>query len=241
MIEQSGNQSPSADVNRENLRQSLLQKITNATECLEQSARQFDAEDASIEERSQFNEKVIQMLEHVLDAAKPQEKESLFIRNLVKPFHKYHQEAITLREELASERSSQGYTRRLLSDNEALVFVSLYQLDGYDLSRWQNQIQDLLRFNVARPVYSDEKAINKVIRAKTSRTSEGYLVVAIDKSGIIPSDDVEVSDIEQGPEASLIRLSETAIKRGELLEFIHLSRHYRVEDKKLILINTVGE
>ncbi len=231
MVEQQDKESPKANVSATDLKRVLLEKIKIATAELKEIQSHFDIEEASLEDQFNVNQKTINTLQTLLKFSKPQEKDSLFIRNLMKPFREHLDQLTSSQESLKGKISPKFYSRRMAAGHERFVFVSLYQLDGYDLARWERQIQDLLRFNVARPVYSNENEIKKMIRAKLSKTPEAYLVISVDESHIV--DGINSMDGEK----KLIKLNEKAIKKGEIVEFVHLSRHYKFSNGKLVLIN----
>jgi len=104
------------------------------------------------------------------------------------------------------------------------VYVSLYQAEGANISKWQNVVNSLVGYNVTRPVYKNEDDIQTAIKNKEFRQNDAYVAVKIRKDDILaPLTEKLPVDRYGNP---LLVLREGAIKLENILRFSHQSGTY---------------
>jgi intracellular multiplication protein IcmQ len=164
--------------------------------------------------------------------------ESLFLRNTLKPLREALDQANTVREELTGQDnvSEQELTELSLKDNEVLVYITLYQAGGSELSRWEMQLRSLASVLQSRPIYEQEEDVAKVVRKSMTLNSQGYVSVAVDKDAIIRSDGDDPRCDQYGSE--LLMINEGSIRGDEAIKmFVLGERHYRYQGGKLVAVD----
>ncbi|OGT68341.1 MAG: Dot/Icm secretion system protein IcmQ [Gammaproteobacteria bacterium RIFCSPHIGHO2_12_FULL_45_9] len=180
------------------------------------------------EERMYMLERVIQAIDRVL-AVGDDWRTSLFLRNLIQPLMKVRDEAEATKNEIAHAAIVQEEDILLPHDAE-LFFMSLYQVDGYNLPQWEAQLNSIEQYMAGRPIYAAEDAVRKGIRQKVSQVSEAYILVAVPSAYVLPPLPVPKVD-RWGSE--LVSLAGGAVTPAVILEFVHLGKRYRFKEGKL--------
>ncbi|MCL5260514.1 MAG: Dot/Icm secretion system protein IcmQ [Gammaproteobacteria bacterium] len=111
------------------------------------------------------------------------------------------------------------------------VFVSLYQVEGTNLQKWEQVLKSLCEHSITRPAYKDEEHVKQFIRSKADINHLAYVV-----TNIKPAD---IYQLEQTPVDSfgheLLTLKEGVIKAANIVEFVHANKkRYFYRDNKLI-------
>lgn len=179
-----------------------------------------------------LSQAIIDAVNHVMAAGNWEE--SLFLRNTLKPLKEIRAQAVTLRQQaMATAGSEEKYKLRPLSEEEMLVYISIFQSVGDDLAGWALQIASLRSHLLGRPVYTNEVDVRKVLRQKLLTDSEAYVVVAIKRTDI--EDSIHQFDRVDRYGNSLLTLKETAVKTTNIFEFVHHNKRYFYKSGKLIL------
>lgn len=211
-------------------------------DCLQQEQKQFsdiaqaffEKEKLSETDRTALLKTIVEAVDHVLAAG--DWNSSLFLRNVVKPLKQIQSEAKETLHLHAENHDHAAYFNVSLSLDEIMVFVLLFQSDGYNINKWAMQLRSLERYVVGRPVYQLEADVEKRIRLRAGSANEAYVGVAILKSEILTS---AASSLQKDPYGHvLLLLKETAIKKGRILFFVHQGIHYRFIDGQLIKIES---
>lgn len=172
---------------------------------------------------------VIGIIDRVLNAG--DWDSSLFLRNTVKPMKLLREQALEAIEFLNAAEDASLYQPAALEQDAVVIYVSLFQNQGDDLSKWALQLRSLSRYVLGRPIYANEEDVKKLIRVKVSRSSEAYVAVAIDKQ-FIQGGDVALKRTDRHGSA-LLNLAPGAIKTSNIREFVHMDKHYYFYDGKL--------
>lgn len=118
------------------------------------------------------------------------------------------------------------------------AFVSLYNLDGASIQKWEKILQSLDKQVVTRPIYTTEQAARMAIRAKTVRKNDAYAAFYLNKSNIIaPKDGKPPTDRLGNP---LLILKDTALKLENITRFCHESGVYLFRSNTLSRINDMN-
>ena len=104
------------------------------------------------------------------------------------------------------------------------VFVSLYSLNGNNISVWERLLANLPKNMVSRPVYSVEEQVKAMIASKEKKENEAYISFYIDKQDILNIGMEKHITDKLGHQ--LITLKDNAINVERMHIFHHLSASY---------------
>ena len=208
-------------------------------ECLDREARQFSdiarayfsKGQLSVEDKTGLLQTVIETVNHVSDAGDWQS--SLFLRNTIKPLMQIKAEAELELAKLSVKADDTEMKAKPLSELEVEVYVSLFQSDGYNISKWAMQLRSLDRYVVGRPVYQSEEGVQARLRARTQASAnEAYAVVIVKKTEILSAATGAVLKDQFGH--PLVTLKEKALKLGRIAAFVHQGVRYRFVEGQLV-------
>jgi CRISPR/Cas system-associated exonuclease Cas4 (RecB family) len=112
-----------------------------------------------------------------------------------------------------------------LAEDEALVYVYLFNAHGIDLKSWIKMLHPSVyyEYSVNRPIYGEKSHIEAVIRNKTSRVQHGYLTVAVKKDLILRKGDEGFKDNLGNP---LLKIKEGSLRPERLMSLTHNDHEY---------------
>src|SRR3990167_1244297 len=216
--------------------QELRQKLLD---CLDREAREFfevartyfTKDQLSQEDKTGLLQAVIQAVDHVSSAG--DWESSLFLRNTIKPLMQIKSEAEVELAKLSKKAEESQNKETPLSENEAKVYVSLFQSDGYNIGKWAMQLRSLDRYVVGRPIYGNEEEMLARLRARAqAAVNEAYVIVVVKKTDIQhPAHGAAMKDQFGNP---LVSLKEKALKFGRIAAFVHQGVYYQFVDGQLI-------
>ena len=175
-----------------------------------------------------LNTKVIATLDKVLLAEDWQD--SFFLRSTLKPLQQLRERVGALQEKLTEEAKLKE-KGTVLKDTQIPVYLSLYQSLGGQLSQWETLLYSLSRHVQGRPIYAERAAVEQLIRSKPNSIPEAYVVVAVEKEDIL-HEKMERTDRLGLP---VLTLKEGAIRTENILEFVHMGKHYQWQQKEMSL------
>lgn len=111
------------------------------------------------------------------------------------------------------------------------VYVSVYNAQGANLAQWERIIANLVNQSVSRPIYSTEKAVKEMIRAKPHLINEGYVSVHINKSDLLNPPNERAPRDKLG--SVLLLLKERTITKDRIRKFFHKSGIYEYKNGTL--------
>jgi intracellular multiplication protein IcmQ len=117
------------------------------------------------------------------------------------------------------------------AENQMEAYVSLYNVDGGNMSKWEKILLSLDKQIVTRPVYATEQAARASIRAKTARKNDAYAAFYLTKTDIIPPKDGKAPLDRLGN--PLLILKDTALKLTNITRFCHESGIYLFRNNSL--------
>ncbi|MCX7120171.1 MAG: Dot/Icm secretion system protein IcmQ [Gammaproteobacteria bacterium] len=216
----------------QDLKQQLL-------ECLDKEAREFSdfarkffsKETLSKEDKAGLLNAVITAVDHVMGAG--DWESSLFLKNTIKPLMAIKTEAELELAKLEIKASEQFASAAPVLEDEATVYISLFQSDGYNINKWAMQLRSLDRYVVGRPIYQNEEDIEKRIRLRAAGAgNEAYVVVTVKKIDIQSA--VNAAPLKDQFDHPLLLLKESALKKGRIIVFVHQGVRYHFVDGQLI-------
>lgn len=163
-------------------------------------------------------------------------KDSLFLRNIMKPLIDAQQEAQKVLDLLViREEEAKNLELPPVTDDQQLVYISLFQADGYDFLRWGMQLRSIERYLVGRPVYNEEKDVLQLIRSKETTPSDAYIVCTVNKTDI-QQDEWALKRKDANGQA-VLALANNSVTADSIREFVHMNKRYRLQDSKLIAMD----
>jgi len=93
-------------------------------------------------------------------------------------------------------------------------------------------LRSIKSYLLGRPVYQNEIDVQKVIRAKLAKTSEAYIVVAIDKTSI--RNEPHLPPRMDRYKNTLLTLKEGSVTADNIIEFVHMGKRYCFKNGRLV-------
>lgn len=115
-----------------------------------------------------------------------------------------------------------------------VIYISLYQSEGANLSKWEGALKSIEGHTISRPVYGREDDAKAFIRAKTRKDTEAYVAIYVDESSVIPPYLGKPVQDRLGHE--LLTIRQGAVMLSNVAEFVHEGKHYHFHEGKLIPI-----
>jgi Dot/Icm secretion system protein IcmQ len=181
----------------------------------------------------EINDQLLEILRHLM--AIGNWNASLFLRTANKKLQDIYDEALILSEQFkVSDKPDQALVHRgRIEEGYVLVYVSIYQADSYNMAKWETTLKNIQDYSIARPIYSSEEHIQEAIRAKSGSANEGYVIIYIKKSDIIPPYPGKLIEDRWGHE--LLTIRDQSLRVSNIVEFVHRGKHYELADEKLLL------
>jgi len=132
----------------------------------------------------------------------------------------------SVKENLAALKKSTEETSDVVSEDDMLVYVYLYNAQGIVMQTWQKMLQPSVyyEYSVNRPVYMEKSHIEAFIRAKPNKVQHGYLTVAVKKS------DVVIGETKDPIGHPLVKVKEGALHSTRMITFTHNNNDYVVNE-----------
>ena len=207
----------------------LQQLLQTQTQLIQAAIDEFNAEPTSDIARQALNNKLIDYLQPIID--EPRWQESLLLRNMLSDYQALYSQALQQRDSFANSGISSVDRRSLIKDDQVEIFILLYQVNGYDLSRWNTQLEMLLQKNLMRPMYATEEGVNIVLRARLLKTNDAYIVAIIQRDKLL--------ELSQGLrqvdryDQKLVYLADHALASDSFVEFVHLKNRYPIVNGRI--------
>jgi hypothetical protein len=127
----------------------------------------------------------------------------------------------------SSEPAQEKIAGGVMTEDETLVYVYLYNAQGILVNTWQKIITPKLFFeySVNRPIYSDLIGIESSLRQKANKVQHGFLTVIMKKADILPGDTKDASG------NNVIKIREGSLKFDRLVSFTHNDIQYTVNEE----------
>lgn len=129
-----------------------------------------------------------------------------------------------LEEQSELSQAVESASSEALQEDEALVFVYIYNANGLVLQSWQNMLipKAFYEYSVNRPIYIDKAHMEAFMRSKTNKVQHGFLGVGVKKEHMLEG---VLKDVLGNP---LIKVKEGALRFERLIVFIHNGQEYTV-------------
>ncbi len=227
----SAGSSNTAKAKEDVLKAHLLESLEREQKYFNELAEAFFAIKNRTEQHDlQYAQKIIETVDRLLEAG--DWDSTLFLRGMIRPFKEMREDTLALIEELAGQSNRHETLQTTLVEGTQVVFISLFSAQGHDLKQWELLLRSIDRYVLGRPIYQEEADVEKLVRLKTSKTSEAYIRVVVQKKNI-QSDlfGVKRTDRHGSP---LLLLAAHAVQPENIREFVHEGKHYDFRDGKLV-------
>ena len=184
----------------------------------------------------EINQELIKILDDLL--VQGEWESSLFLQVTSKRLQKLRGEAKELLEKVNKNESGRKQAiSHFGNDGYTNVYLSLYQSDGANFSKWQQLINNLANFSMSRPVYAKEELVQRAIKNKLDPMKEGYVIVRVRNDSIIH----EKTSAEDRLGNPLLTLREKSVRLENVMGFVHNKKRYELEDGVLRKVSEMVE
>lgn len=174
---------------------------------------------AEQKDQGEVNKELLDLLNKLLQT--PEWETSQFLKTSSKPIIEMRDKLRALVEQ-ESAPALAALRRRIPTEGHIKVFVSLYQADGDNLSKWQQILRNISEYSVTRPIYAQESEVQALLRSKKDNKPEAYAVVYVAEADVQPS--TPGSSDQQGHE--LLTLRSGSLHANRIYEFVHRGNRY---------------
>jgi intracellular multiplication protein IcmQ len=219
------------NVQSEELKRRLLDCVTsekvNLTQLFEEFNSQSYPDDASY---MQLCKVTLETIDKVLKSGNWED--SLFLHNIVKPLKKVREEILQLLQRLEGNDPLSSVEVPQLSADSVKLYISIFQNDGHNMRKWELQLRSIASHLMGRPVYQNEDDVKSAIRLRFVQSSEAYIVVGVKKALIQSNSHLPARQDRNG--SILVALKPNAVTPENILEFVHMNKHYYFVKSKLV-------
>ncbi len=217
------------------LRESLLEQMTRETEQFRVLMEQYSERDPSDHAVTELLCREIVALVDRVTAIEGWQS-SLFLRNLMRPLTEAQEQAQAILDQ-SGQRTALETQVTELSTDEQLLYMTLYQAQGHDLSAWAMQLRSIKHTMLGRPIYDNEAAAQAGIRAKVDQSCDAYVVLRVKHSQVMAQSDASSSN-DQAAASRLVTLEHGCLSAANIEHFVYMKKTYRLEQGKLVLQQT---
>jgi len=191
--------------------------------------------DPSVQKYIDINTKLLDAFDKLL--ASGDWEASLYLKATKKRILKLREQTEALLKEAqviqAGGSEEQEGVGKKLAAGQRKVYISLYQAEPDNLSKWKNILKSLPMLSISRPIYAEETHVHSMIRNKDAPQKEAYAVLLVDESDIIHAYHGKALADKLGNE--LLTLKQRAVRLDHIIEFVHGAKHYLYKGNELIL------
>ncbi|MFA5959482.1 MAG: Dot/Icm secretion system protein IcmQ [Tatlockia sp.] len=112
------------------------------------------------------------------------------------------------------------------------IFISLYSSDGNNMQSWERILANLPRQIVSRPIYSNEEAVQYLIKSKENKMNEAYVCAYVNEEDVLLMAEDKIPIDKFGK--PLLNIKDRSLKLEHITRFVHLSQEYSYVRGRLI-------
>lgn len=134
----------------------------------------------------------------------------------------------SIEENLHAQEKKAETRKDKIAENETLVYVYLYNVQGLVLKTWLKMLNPSVfyEYSVNRPIYAERGLVEGFIRGRTNKVQHAYLMIAVKKEDIISHGESRQDAVGQ----PLIKVKEGSLRIERLIAFTHNGIHYTLND-----------
>ncbi len=138
-------------------------------------------------------------------------------------------------QESSADNAEKTIRQSGVSQDQMVVFVSLYQAGGHNINLWEQMLKVLSSCSLGRPIYANEADVRAMIEQRPDLQKEAYVEVIVNQSALVELPQSKVP--KDGLGASLLVLKPNSINMDCVRMFTHANQmQYHFLSGKLILI-----
>lgn len=122
--------------------------------------------------------------------------------------------------------------RVALRTGQQEVYISLYSMDGTNISSWERIVANLPKQMISRPIYADETDVKEALKIKENKINEAYVAIYINQTDILSLSTDRLSVDKLGKK--LLSLKDKVLNLENISRFVHTSGVYRWNQGRLI-------
>lgn len=129
-------------------------------------------------------------------------------------------------------------TEQVLSAEDDLIYVYLFNAQGNDLRSWLTLLTPKVfyEYSINRPIYADKKHIEMLIKSKANKVQHGYLTMAVVRTDIVvATEDNKTNDAMGNP---LIKVKEGALRFEKFITLTHNDHEYHLNEEGQLVRKT---
>ncbi len=183
----------------------------------------------------EHNKKILKSLDNAINDG-PWDK-SLFLQAIGKKLKDLRSDFTTKLSQASNSHIKEDISRNLVTQgseqaDQHKIFISLYNADGNNVSKWKNLLVNLSKHIITRPLYREEEAVQALLRSKVNKSNEAYVIVNVNPTDILSVADDQILKDRLGQ--PLITIADQAVRAVQAVYFVHISGFYKFINNTLI-------
>lgn len=116
---------------------------------------------------------------------------------------------------------------RIMGDDEIVVYVYLYNVNGMQLRSWQNMLTSdvFYEYSVNRPIYARQDNLTLLLKSKVNKLQHAYFSIVVKQADVIQQTGIGLKDVSGSP---MLRLREGSLHFQNLISFTHNEIEYQI-------------
>ncbi|MDQ2994953.1 MAG: type IVB secretion system protein IcmQ, partial [Pseudomonadota bacterium] len=114
------------------------------------------------------------------------------------------------------------------------VFISIYQHDPNNLTKWEKTLKTITEYSVTRPIYREEDHVQEMIRSRPDPNKEAYVAIGVKTVDIIKGLAGKAQADKAGHE--LVAIRDGCVLARNIKKFVHAGKVFEFTDGALKLI-----
>lgn len=211
------------------LREKLIRCFAASEELIAAAVENFESQpERTLESRLVLSRQLLSIIDQLLEYE--DWGDSPFINQLLKPTRAKREELIKFIEENGDKLPDDVWQKPVCPEGSQEVYALLYQAKGEDMQGWENQICDMHRNAVSRPLYATVEAVEKCIRLRGNQSTDGYVLLFLPENYLQSGE----SDVKDKYDQGLLQLRKTDLQPSFVQAFFHQGQIYRLQGNKLV-------
>ena len=211
------------------LREKLIRCFAASEELIAAAVENFESQpERTLESRLILSRQLLSIIDQLLEYE--DWGDSPFINQLLKPTRAKKEELTKFIEENGDRLPSDVWQKSASPEGSKEVYALLYQASGEDMQGWENQICDLHRNAVSRPLYGTAEEVEKCIRLRGNQSTDGYVLLFLPENYLQEAE----AEVKDKYDQNLLQLRKTDLQSSFVQAFFHQGQIYRLQGDKLV-------
>lgn len=211
------------------LREKLIQCFKASEELIAAAVENYESQpERTLEARLVLSKQLLSVIDQLLSYENWDV--SPFLTQLLKPTRKKRAELIAFLEQNSGKVSAKLWQKPFCPASSSEAYILLYQSSGADMRGWANQIIDLHRMAVSRPLYATQEEVERAIRLRGSPITDGYALLHLPAGYLQPSNGSHKDKFGQ----DLLQFRKTNLQPSFIKAFCYQGDVYELEEGSLL-------